>query len=143
MGWPPAFLKHYSVAQGREEKGDRRGRVRVEAGEGGEGGWHGGRQCGAGRSAVAPDRRVRAASLPRKQGRAVVVGDAATWANMADERDRGEAGPGGSGRGARGKERESDVAAVGRRQAGPDSTVPGGAVQIGFETKSEFNCFKI
>jgi hypothetical protein len=80
--------------------------------------------------------------LPRKQGRAVAVGDAATWANMDDERDRGEAGPGGSGRGARGKERESDVAVGGRQQAGPDSTVPGGAVQTGFETKSEFKCFK-
>jgi hypothetical protein len=29
--------------------------------------------------------------------------DRRTWANVADEQDRGEAGPGGSGRGVRGK----------------------------------------
>jgi hypothetical protein len=38
--------------------------------------------------------RVRVAPLVREQGRAAAVGDAVTPANMADERDRGEAGPG-------------------------------------------------
>jgi hypothetical protein len=35
--------------------------------------------------------------LVREQGRAAAIGDAVTQANMADERDTGEAGPGVSG----------------------------------------------
>jgi hypothetical protein len=46
-----------------------------------------------GRLAVAPGHRAQVAPLVHEQGRAAAVGDAVTQANMADERDRGEAGP--------------------------------------------------
>jgi hypothetical protein len=55
---------------------------------------------------TAPDRRARAAALPREQGRAAGVGNAGNGVSVADGQDRGEVGPGGSGRGAREKERE-------------------------------------
>jgi hypothetical protein len=42
----------------------------------------------------------------------------------------------------RGRKRESDGAAVGHCHVGPGGTVSGGAVQTGFEIKSEFNWFK-
>jgi hypothetical protein len=45
--------------------------------------------------------------------------------------------------GVRGRKRESDGAAVGCRHVGPGGTVPGGAVQTGFEIKYEFKWFKI
>jgi hypothetical protein len=58
-----------------------------------------------------PGRQARVALLPREQGRATAVGDAAMRANEADKRDRGEAGPGVSSGVGREKGREA-----GRRQ---------------------------
>jgi hypothetical protein len=80
---------------GQRGKMGRRGCVRVEAGEGGEGGGLSTTVSSVGRPATALDHQARVASLPHERGRA----------NVADERDRGEAGPGGSGQGAREKER--------------------------------------
>jgi hypothetical protein len=45
------------------------------------------------------------------------VDDVATWANAADERDRGEAGPGVSGR---------DVGESGKKRPGGDGAPTGG-----------------
>jgi hypothetical protein len=45
--------------------------------------------------------------------------------------------------GVQGRKRESDGVAVGRQHVGSGGTVPGGAVQTGFEIKSEFKWFKI
>jgi hypothetical protein len=60
--------------------------------------------------------------------------DRRTWANVADEQDRGEAGPGGSGRGVIEEERERDRALVGHRHAGPGSNIG--------RLESEFKWFK-
>jgi hypothetical protein len=92
----------------------------------------------SGRPAAAPDHRARATLLPREQGRTMGVGDGVS---ATDGWERGEAGPDDSGQGAREK-RERHRVSVGCRHAGPGGTVPGGAVQTGFETKSEFKWFK-
>jgi hypothetical protein len=42
----------------------------------------------------------------------------------------------------RGRRERGGRASVGHRHAGPGGTVPGGVVQTGFETKSEFQWFK-
>jgi hypothetical protein len=138
----PALLKSGSVARGREEKGrGRHGRVRVEAGEGGEGG-PGVAVGGSGQPTMAPDHQVRVVQLPHEQRRATGVGDAGNGVSATDGWDQGEAGPDGSGRGVR-ETRESETgAAVGRRHVGSGGTVSGAAVQTGFETMSEFKCFK-
>jgi hypothetical protein len=47
--------------------------------------------------AAAPGHRARVALLSREQGRAVALGEAVTRANVANERDRGEAGLGVNG----------------------------------------------
>jgi hypothetical protein len=70
----------------------------------------------AGRLAAAPSHRGRVAPLLRKQGRAAIIGDAVTQANVADKRYRGEAGPGvSSGVWERAKGRET------RRRRGADT----------------------
>jgi hypothetical protein len=86
-----------SVVWGKKKR--RRGaceRVHMK-GEGGSerGPYHGGRQRKVARRG--PGHRARVAPLVCEHGRAAAVGDAVTQANMADERDRGEAGPGVSG----------------------------------------------
>jgi hypothetical protein len=70
--------------------GGRRGRVHMEAREGGEGG-RGVVVCSLGRPTTTPDRRAWVAPLPCKQGRATGVGDAGDGVSVTDGRDRGEA----------------------------------------------------
>jgi hypothetical protein len=65
-----------------------------------------------------------------------------TWANMADERDRGEVGPGVSG-GVRESEGERGMAAVGCRQVGLGGMAPGGIVQTRFEPNPNSNETKL
>jgi hypothetical protein len=50
-----------------------------------------------GQPAAAPGHRARVAPLPHEQGRAAALGEVVTRANVANERDRGEAGPGVNG----------------------------------------------
>jgi hypothetical protein len=78
--------------------GGRRGCVRVEAEEGGEGGLasQSAARCGRQRT-TAVGRGSHRCCVNRG---ATVVGDMSTWVKVADEQDRHEAGPGGSGRGA-------------------------------------------
>jgi hypothetical protein len=95
MGWRLVLLKSGLVARGREEKwvGVGVSEWRREKEE--RGGGLSTTVSSVGRPATALDHQARVASLPHERGRA----------NVADERDRGEAGPGGSGQGAREKER--------------------------------------
>jgi hypothetical protein len=86
-----------SVAWGKKK---RRGGLRARPHEGrrrerkGALSWRSAARSGLQR---APGHRARVAPLVHEHGRAAAVGDAVTQVNVADERDRGEAGPGVSG----------------------------------------------
>jgi hypothetical protein len=86
---------------------------------------------------MAAGHQARASPCRANRGGQRGVGDTGRrGAGVTDMRDRG---PVGCGRGAREKEGERGWVAVGHRHASLSGTVPGGAVQTGFELIQNLN----
>jgi hypothetical protein len=98
MGWRPTFVLNAAQWHGAKRRGEGGppGASTWREKEGAEGGPSMAVDS-VGRPAAAPGHRARVAPLPHEQGRAVALGEVVMRANVANERDRGEAGPGVNG----------------------------------------------